>query len=178
MATQTVRRGAGFHRHASLWQVVMSLNLLVGFGTYDDPGIGNGTTAGNLRTNASVDHRIGGVSFTKASTDDLWDLSGETDTAAAQYRAYWLLLDNAGAASFAASGVQSSVADALADLPALDGTKSVVGVYVAGPATDFDDAGGLAAQGTIYDGIPDGAPLRGLRGKTYTAPKLLQISGA
>uniref|UniRef100_UPI00261DAF36 hypothetical protein n=1 Tax=uncultured Nocardioides sp. TaxID=198441 RepID=UPI00261DAF36 len=52
---------------------------------------------------------------------------------------------------------------------ALDGTKAVVGVFVAAPECDFDDAGGLAAQGTIHDGIPEGAALGGDLRHTYTA---------
>lgn len=123
------------------------------------PAIGNGTTAGTLRTNASVVGHVAGVDFTKASTDDLWDLSSETDTAAATFRAYWLYVNAAGTASFAAGSDVASAAAALASLPAPDAAKCVFGVYVAGAATDFDDAGGLAAQGTVYNGVPAGAKI-------------------
>lgn len=116
--------------------------------------ITDGTTAGNLKIRADVEYTIAGTMYRKAATDDLWNLSGETDTTGAQYRAYWLYLDSAGTASIAAGSNAASSAAALAALPALDGTKAVIGVYVAGLSTDFDDAGGLAAQGTITDGFP------------------------
>ena len=161
----------------ALWQRHNSILLLLAFSTFNDGAIGNGTTAGNLRTTVSVDYRIAGVqAASKASTDDLWDLSAEADTTAAQFRAYWLYLDSAGAASIAAGSNQTTAALALENLPALDETKSIIGVYVAGVSTDFDDAGGLAAQGTIYDGIPAGAPC-GVPGKTYVAPELATLVG-
>lgn len=172
MSTKYIRRTAAPPARAELDLVhgmLVSLALLLNYSTLDDPGIANGTTAGTLKTTATAGFRIGTGSYSKAATDDLWDLSGETDTAAGEYRAYWLLLDSSGTASFAASGEQSSAALALADLPDLDGTKAVVGVFVADPACDFDDAGGLAAQGTIYDGIPEGASLGGDLAETYTA---------
>jgi len=127
------------------------------FSAQTDPGIGDAGTAGYLRNTATTEFASGQFRYSKASTDDLWDLSGETDTTATQYRAYWLLLDSAGTASIAAGSNAQSAADTLRALPDLDGTKSVIGVYVADPSCDFDDAGGLAAQGTVYDGLPDGA---------------------
>lgn len=162
----------------TLWALVVCSNLLDHFSTFDDPAIGNGTTAGNLRTTASMDYRVAGVQKTKASTDDLWDLSGETDTAAGEYKAYWLLLDGSGAASFAAGTVATSAALALAALPAhSDVTKAIAGVFVADPSCDFDDAGGLAAQGTVHDAIPAGANI-GVPGETYKAPYLPELVAA
>lgn len=122
------------------------------------PGIGNGTTAGNLRTTAAVVPNVNGVpNASLASTDDLWDLSAETDTGAAEFRAYWLYVDNANAGSFVAGTAGTTEAAALQALPALDASKSIVGAYVAGVATDFNAAGGLDAQGTAFDRVPDGA---------------------
>ena len=122
------------------------------------PVIGNGTTAGNLRTTAAVVPNVDGVpNASLASSDDFWDLSAEVDTGAAEFRAYWLYVSSANAASFVASPAATSEADALRALPVLDATKSILGVYVAGVATDFDDAGGLVAQGTVFDRVPDGA---------------------
>lgn len=115
-------------------------------------GIGNGTTAGRLRTNADIEYAIGGTIYRKAATDNLWNLSAETDTTGAQYRAYRLYLDSAGGATAAPSANAASAAAALAALPANVATKVTVGIFVAGPSTDFDNAGGLAAQGTIYEG--------------------------
>lgn len=160
------------------WQCIASLLLLVGFSTFGSGAIGNGTTAGRLRTTASMTYRIAGREATKASTDDLWNLSAETNTPAATYRAYWLYLNAAGAASFVAGSNAASAAAALAALPPNDETLGIAGVYVAGPATDFDGAGGLAAQGTIHNGIPAGAPC-GVRGKrsTYLVPaRVAQIA--
>lgn len=177
MSTKKVRRTAGRQETSAMWQVVMSLALLVGYSTFDDPGIVDGTTDGTLATGNAISARIEGVAVAKSATDDLWNLSGETDTVAGQYRAYWLLLNAAGAASIAAGANAATEADALAALPDLDGTKAVVGVYVADPECDFNGAAGLAAQGTIYDGIPDGVPLKGLRGYNYAKPAVLELTG-
>jgi len=122
--------------------------------TKDNGQIADGTTDGKLKTVAAVDFAIAGALYTKAATDDLWDLSAETDTTGAQYRAYWLYLDSSGTASIAAGTNAASAAAALAALPAITATKSVIGVYVAGLSTDFNGAAGLAAQGTIYNGMP------------------------
>lgn len=164
----TVRKTGRREELDAMWQLVASGNLLSNFSTADDPAIGNGTTAGNLRTTAAVDYKIAGAAQAQlASTDDLWDLSAETDTNAASYRAYWLHADG----TFAASGDKPSAAGALGDLPDPDSSKGLIGVFVAGPSTDFDDAGGLAAQGTIYDGIPAGAQI-GVAGG-YIAPDVV-----
>ena len=176
--SRNIRRTGGRAELNAQWGVLNSLLMLLAFSTLSDPGIVNGTTAGNLQTSASADFRISNRVYTKAATDDLWDLSGETDTAAGKYRAYWLYLDAAGAASFVASSSDGdSAAEALSLLPAHDDTKSILGVFVAGPATDFDDAGGLAAQGIIHDGIPAGVPV-GVRGESYAAPERIALVGA
>jgi hypothetical protein len=170
----TVRKNGHRAELDALWAYIACIHMLVGFSTFDDAGIGDGTTAGRLRTNASVDFRVAGLKATKASTDDLWNLSAETDTTASQYRAYWLYLNAAGTASIAAGSNAASAADALAALPDIDEAKSVIGVFVAAPSCDFDGAGGLAAQGTIYDGIPEGVPC-GVPTKTYSPPETLDL---
>lgn len=119
--------------------------------------ISNGGTAGRLRTTATAAFTVAGSLYSKASTDDLWNLSAETDTIADQYRAYYLYLDASGTATIGAGSNAASLAAAVAALPDVPATKSVIGTYVAGPETDFDDAGGLAAQGTIYNGYPAAA---------------------
>ncbi len=121
-------------------------------GAVDWPNVGNGGTNGRLRTNAPAAYRIAGALYNKASTDDLWNLSGETTLGGAEYKAYWLYLDSGGTASIAGGTVAASAAAAIAALPAVTSTKSVIGVYVAGPSTNFANA--LAAQGTIYNGWP------------------------
>jgi hypothetical protein len=90
--------------------------------------------------------------YSKASTDDLWNLSAITDTTGAQYRAVALCLDASGTATIETGAVATSAALALQALPVIPTTKSVVGVFVAGPSTNWDAGGGLAAQGTIYNG--------------------------
>lgn len=116
--------------------------------------IANGGTAGRLRTTATVAFTVAGSLYSKASTDDLWNLSAETNTTSGQYRAYYLYLDASGTATIGAGSNAASAAAAIAALPDVAATKSVIGTYVAGPSTDFDAAGGLAAQGTIYNGYP------------------------
>lgn len=157
-----------------LWRRFNSLMMQTCFSTFSSPAIGNGGTAGRLRTNATTAYNIGRVAYSKASTDDLWNLSAETNTTSVQYRAYWLYLDNSGTASIDAGSNATSAANALKALPALTETKSIIGVYVAGPSTDFDAVGGLAAQGTVYNGIPAGAPC-GTGSLYYKAPELVTL---
>jgi hypothetical protein len=167
-----IRGTAEQTQHTQLASVLFSLVLLVGFVPTASAAIGNGTTAGNLRTTAAVTPRIAGVDQASlVATDDLWDLSAEVDTIAGTRRAYWLYSDGT---FVAGADILGADADALALLPAYDAAKSVLGVYIAGPLTDFDDAGGLAAQGTIADQVPDGAyvgvPARDGKPNTYVAP--------
>lgn len=171
---QTIRKTRKRSELDALWAHQASLALLVGFSTFDAPGVANGTTAGNLRTTATANYRIGGRAYTRAAADDLWDLSAEVDTAAATYRAYWLYVDAAGAASFAAGTDAPSAALALEALPPIDETKGILGAFVAGPATDFDAGGGLAAQGDLHDGIPTGAAV-GVPRHGYTPPQGLSL---
>jgi uncharacterized protein len=131
-------------------------------------GVANGTTAGKLKLAGDAEFCIAGTVYKKAATDDLWDLSAETDTTGAQYRAYWLYLNSSGTASVGAGTNAASAAAALLALPAITATKAVIGVYVAGLSTNFDDAGGLAAQGTIYNGFPGNAAVDALTATTTT----------
>jgi len=119
---------------------------------WGNPAIANGTTPGRLRTTRAIDYRADARFYTLPSTDDLWDLSGEADLAG-MYRAYRLLVDAAGVPSFAAGPNAATAQEADETVPDLDGTASAIGTYIAGPVTDFDGAGGLAAQGEIVNGI-------------------------
>jgi hypothetical protein len=134
-----------------------------------NPGIADGGTDGKLQTANSISFSIDGELYTKAGTDNLWDLTAQTDTIAAQYRAYALYLDSSGTASIGAGSNAASAAAALAALPAFVATKCVVGVYVAGPSCDFNGAAGLEAQGTVHNGTPSGA-VGGLDVFTSVAP--------
>lgn len=117
--------------------------------------IGNGTTNGRLRTTGTATYTVAGVFKTKASTDDLWNLSAQTSLSTGQYKAFHLYLDGSGTATIGAGTVAASEAAALRALPTIPATKSVIGIFVAGPSTNFANA--LAAQGTIYDGLPSAA---------------------
>lgn len=153
-----IRKVGGFETTQKVIELYNALCLKGLFATIDDPGTIDGTTDGKLQTGSAADFKVDGITATKAATDDLWDLTAEVDTVASEYRSYWLLLDSSGVASIAAGSIQSTEALAVANLPSLDNTKSVLGVYTAGPSTDFDGVAGLAAQGTIVDGVPDGTP--------------------
>ena len=123
--------------------------------------------------------KVDGQVYTKAATDDLWDLSALTDTIAAQYRAYWLYIGADGTATIEAGSNATTAVLALAGLPAPSTTKSVFGVYVAGPSTDFNAGGGLTGQGTVYHGIPPAsAYIPGTPSGTYGVSGLLTVSKA
>jgi len=121
--------------------------------------IADGTTDGFLQTTAAVGLVINGLLAGGApvgATDDFFDLSGEVDTAAGKFRAYWLYVDSGGTPSIVPSSSDGDTAqEALERLPDHDPTQAIFGVYVAGPLTDFDGAAGLAAQGTIHEQVPD-----------------------
>ena len=121
------------------------------------PNVVNGATAGWLSIAVDTDYRLSGAIYRKTAPSgpaNFWDLSAETDTIAAQFRAYGLDINAAGAAVLVAGTNAASSAAAFAALPAPAATSSRLGVYIAGASTDFDAGGGLAAQGTIYNGRP------------------------
>lgn len=131
-------------------------------------GITDGTAAGYLKLRADAEYCIGGTFYRKAAADDVWNLSAQTDTTGAQYRAYWLYLDSSGTASIGAGSNAASAVAAIAALPAITSTKAVIGCYVAGLSTDFDGVAGLAAQGTIYNGHPGEAAIDALTSAAIT----------
>lgn len=169
----SLRKGASFR---NLWEAITALAAfrtpIVALAADVDVAansamftiVEDGTTDGYLATDGPTAYKINGQLYNKAGTDDLWNLSAQTDTTGAQYRAFWLYLDSSGTATIAAGTNAASSAAAIAALPALAADKSAIGVYVAGPSTDFNGAAGLAAQGTIIYGVP--AALA----QTYTAP--------
>lgn len=144
--------GHGQSQLTTLWQHLNHLANCV----YGLPAISNGSAAGHLRTKAATPFKVDGKQRSKASTDNLWNLSGETALEAGQHRAYWLYVDAEGTASIASGNVAATAAAAIAALPVRSLTKAVFGVYMAGPLTDF--AAPLAAQGSIHDDVPAGAP--------------------
>lgn len=117
-----------------------------------NPALANGATAGKLKTANDADYRIAGALYTKAATEDLFDLTGQTNTGVGEYLAVGLDLNAAGTASLAVGAVSADADEALDTLPAVDPAKARIGVYIAGPSTNF--AAALAAQGTIINGSP------------------------
>ena len=125
--------------------------------------IANGTTAGKLKSQATVPYRVDGTVYSKANTDDLWVLSGLTALTANQYQAVALYLDAAGTATIGAGTVVTNTVSAaagrlaaLAVAAAIPTTKSVIGVFVAGSSGSTDYTAALTSQGTLYHGIPTG----------------------
>lgn len=122
--------------------------------------IANGTTAGKLKTQATISYKVDSQVYSKANTDDLWTLSAIATMSANQYRAVTLYLDASGTASIDSGTVVTNTDStagklaALALCPAIPATKSIIGVFVAGPSTNFANA--LTSQGTLYHGIPTG----------------------
>lgn len=123
----------------------------------DCANIADGSTAGKIKSQAACGFKIAEQLYLKAATDDLWDLSALVDTGGAVYVAVCLWLDAAGTASIDRLTDAASEAAALAFVPAAlaaSTTKSLIGVYVAAPSTDFDGGAGLDSFGTYYNGIP------------------------
>lgn len=129
------------------------------FGSVGSAKLAAGTTAGKIKTVADIDFRIGGRLYSKAATDDLWNLSGETTLGSGVYKAAILYLDASGAATYTLTAAATSAALALRAVGDLTlggyvSTKSVIGVYVSTAAQNWG-SGGLG--GTYYNGIPEAA---------------------
>ncbi len=127
--------------------------------------IANASSAGMLQSQAAVAYEVpGGVVVSKAATDDLWDLSALTDTAADEVKAVLLCLNAAGTASVVEGTAVTASLDAAGKAAALEAVTqptdaTVVGVFYAGNSTDFSAA--LSAQGEIEHGNP---------GRSYADP--------
>lgn len=137
----------------ALEQLVTRMNAIAN-GAIGYANIANATTNGKLKSQNTTGYRIDGVMYTKAATDNLWDFTGQTTLGASDYKAYRLYLDAAGDPSIEGGTAATTAAAALAALPAPSTSKSVIGVFVAGPSTNFANA--LSSQGTIYHGTPSG----------------------
>lgn len=129
------------------------------FGSVGSAKLAAGTTAGKIKTVADIDFRIGGRLYSKAATDDLWNLSGETTLGTGLHKAAVLYLDASGAATYALTAAATSAPLALRAVGDLTlggyvSTKSVIGVYVSTAAQNWG-SGGLG--GTYYNGIPEAA---------------------
>jgi hypothetical protein len=152
-----VRESQDKDEFRALTAAINALHARSSFSARTSGVLANATTAGKIKTTVACVFALAGALYSKAITDNLWDLTGQTATASGKYRAYHLYLDASGAASISAAPTAdaSTAAGALALLPAIPDTKSVVGVFVAGPSTDFTAA--PSSQGTLYNGLPDAA---------------------
>lgn len=123
-----------------------------------NPGLADATVDGKIQNANAFDYTIQGQAYTKAATDNLWDLTAFTpDVGAAEYEAVVLYLDASGTATTAKLALAASAAAAIALVEAeivANATKCCVGVYVAGNSCDWNGAAGLGAQGTYYNGLP------------------------
>lgn len=136
--------------------------------TNTPPGVANGTTNGRFQITGDPAYEINGICYGKAATDNLWNLSGLTTLTGAQYQATALCLDSAGTATIASGATAATAAAALAlGLAAVGSDVAVIGVFVAGPSTNYGNA--LSAQGTLYQGRP-------LATATYAAPAAVTAS--
>jgi hypothetical protein len=121
-----------------------------------DGGVGIATTKSKVRSNATILYTVNGEFKSKASTDDLWTLTG-ANLADGYKRTYLLLLDADGAATVSASN--DVLAAGTNTLPAFPADKAVVGsvtVATAGaafvPGTTLLDA--VTVTDTYFDGLP------------------------
>ncbi len=121
-----------------------------------DGGVGIATTASKVRSSATIVYTVDGEFKSKASTDDLWTLTG-SNLADGYKRVYLLLLDAAGAASVAASN--DVLVAGTNTLPAFPASKAVVGsVLVATAGAAFVPGTTLLSAGTVTDTYFDGLP--------------------
>lgn len=143
--------------HATVKTALAALKAYMSHMALSDGGVGIGTTVQKVRSNATISYLIAGEFKSKASTDDLWTLSGTTITDG-NFNKYLLCLDTSGAASIV-EGTQGASAGAVV-LPAYPSAKSVVGmltVQTVGatfvPGTTALDA--ATVTDTYFDGAPD-----------------------
>lgn len=126
--------------------------------------IANGTTAGKLKTVTDPVHfRIDGALYKVAATDDAWALGAIPTLAANTYRAVTLYVDAAGAFTIDTGTIVTNTVSAaagrlaaLALCPAIPAGKSIVGVFVGAPSTNFANALTGQANVQLYHGIPAG----------------------
>ena len=121
-----------------------------------------GSNTAKARTNGTCPYMVDGVFYSKASTDDLWTLTG-TDSAASQETILLFYLDAAGTATMAqvgpysASQLRTAAELCIDNLPALPDAKALIGAVkiVPSSAQTFvigTDAPGTGNTATWYDG--------------------------
>ncbi|HEU4395952.1 MAG TPA: hypothetical protein VFS92_10330 [Planctomycetota bacterium] len=160
------RDNQGLQQNALLVWLVKVLNRMnnclvaKGEAVFED-----GAAAGKIKitTNAEalpLQFKVNGECYEKAAADPVWDLSGQTDTPALEYAAFWLYLNAAGTGSIERASANAASAVLAKAVLLADGEpeadKAVVGVFVAGPETDFSMDAIVAVMGaTIEYGFPE-----------------------
>jgi hypothetical protein len=124
-------------------------------GALNNPIMAVGTTPGKVKTTADCDFQIGGVIYTKAATDDLFDMTALADLTTGEYQTVALMVDHAGTASIGEGTVSASAALALAaaSFYTIPDDKCAVGYVAMGPGNDWD-AEAITAHGSIVNGLP------------------------
>lgn len=140
---------------------VNHLALLTANRVLADGGIGGGTTTSRARSNATITYTIDGEFFSKASTDNLWILTGTTLTAG-QVNVWVLYLDSSGNASVGEGTAATSAANVV--LPAIPQDKAIVGsVQVTCNSSTFVPGTTALNAGTVTTVYRDGIPAAYLR---------------
>lgn len=117
-------------------------NRVTGVGT-----IQPGTTSGKVKTTTETQYLLANSGYQKATTDDLWDLTGIT-TASGKAAKVLLQLDSSGTATVK-KGTEAAT-QAAATFPAPDASVTVVGWVQLGASY----AGGALTQAMLFDGTP------------------------
>lgn len=122
------------------------LNILkqhVENGCFDNPGLAIGSDTTQIQNANAITFMIDGVLYSKAATDDLWDLGGSTATltavTAAKYACITLYLDASGVftvAEDAGAGTAATLAAAKAGAAGFSATKAIIGYYTVGDGTN------------------------------------------
>lgn len=157
---RTIRRTGGI----DMWDAIIGMLQAQANACLTQAAIANGTTAGKLKTVTDPVHfRIDGALYKVDATDDAWTLSAIATLAANTYRAVTLYVDAAGVFTIDAGTIVTNTVSAaagrlaaLALCPAIPATKSIVGVFVGAPATNFALALTGQTNVALYHGIPAG----------------------
>ena len=140
--------------HATTKTSYDALRLLSLNQCLSDGGIAIGSTATKVQLTATVNYLIDGEFKTTANVDDAWTLSGDI-IPTGNYNKYVLYLDADGATSIGEGTAATPNTSVV--LPALESSKSVIGVLTVEARTVFFDPGttNLSAA-NIYDVYVDG----------------------
>lgn len=168
-STQIVHRGAVPIAAAILdciSKLAVDIDRFIANAALTAAGCAQATTVAQAKTVNSLTYRSNGNFKVKAGTDNFWNFAGGTNVPTANSQKYLLLVDAAGAASFAEGTFAATAAAVI--LPAAPAGKTVVGIMTivntSGanfvPGTTSLSAAGIAT--TFVDGF-DAALLLGFQ---------------